>query len=273
MRAISITLFFAGALNASAQIPTPMHVPGPNGTLLVGRNIEVFAAMERSLRTVTVIDRAGVRVEEVKGFVHYTAPYGGVHWSPHLAARLDHEVRPGGLYFPGEVQGVQLFAPGERTVYFWGGDTLDPLLLNAGRDLRYIWNADSTGERTLAVQELNDHYAPRAVTNYHIRRSGCHAWQGDSVAVVHCRPDVAYEEREPAFVFVLVNGELVHAWGEPAHAEMGPGTHHYLLATLAQGPESALLFTTGEMLVQRDHHWRLRVDATPDGELSMIKRR
>ena len=272
MRATTVLFSIATALSAAAQIPLPMYELGPNGTLLVGHNIESFEALEHSLRTVTAVDRNGVRMQEVERLTRYNPPHDSTQWATRLAARLEEPVRPGALYFPGEVHGLQLFEPEERTVYFWGGDTLDPMLLSGGRDLRYIWKADPTGECHLAIQELNDHHVPHEVTSYHIRRSACMAWQRDSVAVVHCKPDMAFENKEPAIVFVLVNGEAVHVWREPAYADMSPTTHHYLLATLVQGKETALLFTTGEMLVYRNHDWNLRVQAARVPEVSMIAR-
>lgn len=250
-----------------------MYEAGPNGTLLVGRNIEYFNALERNMRAVTTVDRDGVSVQGVQRFIRYSLPEDSAVWGMRLAARLEHPIRPGAIYFPGEVRGVRLFQPEERTIYFWNGDTLDPMLPNSGRELRYIWKQDEEGERWLSAQELDDSNGPVGTADYHIRRSGCLAWQYDSVAVVHCKPEITFEEKEPGLVFVLVNGELVHAWPEAAYAEMSPDTHHYLLATMVQGAESALLFTTGDLLVYRDHGWDLRVESMGAQEVSMDVRR
>lgn len=242
------------ALAGHAQMTLPLHEAGPGGTLLLGDNIETFAILERSLRTVTIVAPGAVDVQRVRRFMRYR-PDGddATAWPTHLAARLERPVEPGAVYLEGDVKGIVPFRPEERTAYFWQGDTLAPMLLAGGRDLRYIWKADANGEHMLVLQELNDHNVPREVTNYHVRRPGCRAQQHDSVAVVHCAPDDAYATVEPAIVFVLVNGEPVHAWRERADAD--PSQRHRLLATLSQGDERMLIFSTGEVLLRTPHRW------------------
>ncbi|HRH36803.1 MAG TPA: hypothetical protein PK760_00570 [Flavobacteriales bacterium] len=254
----SFTLVFLfGASITYAQLPLPMHEAGPGGTLLLADNIESIAGIEASLRSVTVISPGLVEVQRIHRFLRFNPPGDSAMWPTRLAARLDGPVRQGMLYLEGEVSDIDLFEPEDRSVYFWSGDTLDPLILSGGRDLRYIWKSESDGDRWLVAQELNDANVPRDVTTYHIARSGCRTEQRDSVAVVYCGPDDIHAV-EPAFVFVLVNGEAVHAWREPSDAQRYPERNHRLLAAISRGSESALYFTTGEVLSYKRHRWVLK---------------
>ncbi len=244
------------SLPGSTQVPLPFHTAGPDATLLLGDKVESFTGQERSLREVTSVGPEGVMVQRVRQFKRYTPAGDSSAWHTHLAARLDRPVQAGTLYFEGIVPGIEPFIADARTVHFWQSDTLEPMIRVGGRDLRYIWRMDESGDRTLVLHELNYNYMPREVTSYHIKRSGCRAEQNDSVAVIHCLPDEGHLASEPAFVFVMVNGQPVHVWRERADAKEDTTVRHRLLATLAQDSERALLFSTGEVLAYKPHRWK-----------------
>jgi hypothetical protein len=251
MRSALLTSFFLTCV-AHGQDLRPLTRVGPKSTLVVAEAQELFPAIERGERVYTAVLRGAVRHDTVQRYVRCAPVIGTAACQLHLAAKLDRPVEPGTVYLPGTVSDLRPFMPEKRRIYFWGTDTLDPVLPSEGRSLRCIWRPDGYGDRVLLVQEFDAQESVRTERLYHIRRSTCAASQCDSIAVVRCPPDYRHAGTEPVFVLALVNGQLVQVWREPADA---PGRE--LLAVRDHAGRRALVFSTGDVLQQKRHGWSL----------------
>ena len=237
---------------AHCQDLRPLTRVGPGGTLVVSEAQEFFPAIERGVHAYTAVLTGALRSDTVRRYVRIAPQHGSETWRAQLAAKLDRPVEPGTVYLPGAVSDLRPFMPEKRRIYFWGTDTLDPVLPSEGRSLRCIWRPDGYGDRVLLVQEFDAQESVRTERLYHIRRSTCAASQCDSIAVVRCPPDHRHAGTEPVFVLALVNGQLVQVWREPADA---PGRE--LLAVRDHAGRRALVFSTGDVLQQKRHGWSL----------------
>ena len=242
-----------------AQYLRPLTRVGPEGTLVVSEAQELFPDIERSVRAYTAVLHGELRTDTVRRYMRIAPRHGSEARRTQLAAKLERPVETGGVYLPGSVSGLQPFMPEKRRIYFWGTDTLDPVLPSEGRSLRCIWRPDGYGDRVLLVQEFDAQESVRTERLYHSRRSTCEASQCDSIAVVRCPPDYRHAGTEPVFVLALVNGQLVQVWREPADA---PGRE--LLAVRDHAGRRALVFSTGDVLQQVRDGWSLEGPAALD---------
>lgn len=256
MRAYLIPLLLVPC-NAHSQDLHPMTSAGPKGSLVVAEAPELFQAMEQGVAAYTALLPGEVRIDSVRRYMRVSAESSAAAWRMHLVAKLDRPYESGAVYLPGAVQGLIPFVPEKRRIYFWGTDTLDVLLSDGNHELRCVWLPNGYGDRQLVVHERDAQGNVHSARTHHVRRSECMAMQRDSIAVVRCQPDYRHQATEPAFVLVMLNGEAVQLWREPAQAK-----GRELLAVLHDAKRGALIFNTGDVLHHAHGAWRLEVGGT-----------